>query len=333
MPGEVERFIRIQRPEGGGWHTIENGFRVRVWETSSADVEGGAKRVLFHIAFLKGVMRGQRVTYLGTDFDLLEVSDSRRSSVSSCAARRSCPSVALAALRRRRYARAASVLQQGQMTDFDRARAQMVDNQLRTSGVTDRRVLSAIGSVPREKFVPDLRRPLAYIDEALPLGGTRKLGAPAPFAKLVQLAAIEHTDKVLDVGCATGYSAAVLAQLGESVVAVESDSVLAATARAALGELGVANATLVEGPLETAGKSKGPYDVIVVEGVLAAVPDGLLNQLKPEGRLVALVSDNGRPPVAHLFVRTGKGIAARAEFDARLPPLAAAAPRDESFVF
>lgn len=78
MPGEVERFIRIQRLEGDVWHTIENGFRVRVWETSSADTGDGTRRVLFHIAFLKGVARGQRVTYLGSHFDLLEVSDSRR---------------------------------------------------------------------------------------------------------------------------------------------------------------------------------------------------------------------------------------------------------------
>lgn len=219
------------------------------------------------------------------------------------------------------------------MTDFERARKTMVDNQLRTSGVTDRRLLNAMGDVPRERFVPELRRPLAYIDEPVPVSGARKLGAPAPFARLVQLAAIEHTDKVLDLGCGTGYSAAVLARLAESVVAVEADASLAAAAKAALAELGVSNAAVVDGPLESAGKSRGPYDVIVVEGVLAEVPDALLNQLKPEGRLAALISVGGKPPVAHLFVRTGKGIASRAEFDARLPPLAPALPRDESFVF
>lgn len=219
------------------------------------------------------------------------------------------------------------------MTDFERARKLMVDNQLRTAGITDRRLLTAMGEVPREAFVPDVRKPLAYIDEALPVGGARKLGAPAPFAKLVQLAAIEHTDKVLDLGVATGYSAAVLAKLADSVVAVESEAALAASARTALAAAGASNVTLVEGPLDTAGKAKGPYDVIVVEGVLSEAPDALLNQLKPEGRLAALISTGGRPPVAHLFVRTGKGIAARAEFDARLPPLPVSVPRDETFVF
>lgn len=217
------------------------------------------------------------------------------------------------------------------MTDFDRARKLMVDNQLRTSGITDHRLLAAMGEVPRELFVPEVRRGLAYIDEAIGVGSGRKLGAPAPFAKLVQLAEIGHSDHVLDLGCGTGYSAAVLARLAGSVVAVESDASLAATARSTLASLGEGKVNVVEGALESAGKSKGPYDVIVIEGVVEAVADALFAQLKPEGRLVALVADSGRPPVAHLFARSGKGIASRAAFDARLPPLAQ--KHEDSFVF
>jgi protein-L-isoaspartate(D-aspartate) O-methyltransferase len=215
------------------------------------------------------------------------------------------------------------------MTDYARARKLMVDNQLRTAGITDRRLLAAMGEVARELFVPEARRGLAYIDEAIPLGAGRKLGAPAPFAKLIQLAEVDGTDHVLDLGCGPGYSAAVLAQLAGSVVAVETDPVLAASARDALK--GLTNVEVAEGALETAGKDKGPYDVIVIEGVVDVVPDALFAQLKPEGRLVALIGSAGRPAVAHLFARSGKGIAARAAFDARLPPLAAA--RDERFVF
>ena len=217
------------------------------------------------------------------------------------------------------------------MTDFDRARKVMVDNQLRTAGITDRRVLAAMGEVPREQFVPEVRRGLAYIDEAIAVGGARKLGAPAPFAKLIQLAEVDGTDHVLDLGCGTGYSAAVLGQLAASVVAVESEPALAATARSALAGVGATNVTVVEGALETAGKSKGPYDVIVIEGTVEQVPDALFGQLKPEGTLVALLAEAGRPAVAHLFARSGKGIASRAVFDAQLPPLAAR--QDDRFVF
>jgi protein-L-isoaspartate(D-aspartate) O-methyltransferase len=217
------------------------------------------------------------------------------------------------------------------MTDFDRARKVMVDNQLRTAGITDRRVLGAMGEVPRELFVPEVRRGLAYIDEAIPVGGARKLGAPAPFAKLIQLAEVDGADHVLDLGCGTGYSAAVLGRLAASVVAVESDPGLAATARSTLAAMGASNVAVVEGTLETAGKAKGPYDAIVIEGAVEQVPDALFAQLKPEGRLVALLAEAGRPAVAHLFARSGKGIASRAVFDAQLPPLAAR--QDDSFVF
>jgi protein-L-isoaspartate(D-aspartate) O-methyltransferase len=114
------------------------------------------------------------------------------------------------------------------------------------------------------------------------------------------------------------------------VVAVEDQPALAAQARATLGELGVDNVTVVEGVLVPAGRAHGPYDVIVLEGAVSAVPDGLLDQLKPDGRLVALIAGRGKA-VAHLFAKSGKGIAASAAFDASLPPLMA--PTDPAFVF
>jgi protein-L-isoaspartate(D-aspartate) O-methyltransferase len=217
------------------------------------------------------------------------------------------------------------------MTDFANARRLMVDNQLRTSGITDRRLLTAMGEVPRELFVPAVRRELAYIDGSQPLNATRRLGPPAPFAKLVQLAAIEHSDHVLDVGCGTGYSSAVLARLAADVVAVDHDASLAAEARKTLAGVDAGNVSVIEGALATAGRNKGPYDVIVLEGVVAEVPDALFAQLKPEGRLVTLIAGAGEVPVAHLFAKSGKGIAARADFDARLPPLQKA--EDDTFVF
>ena len=217
------------------------------------------------------------------------------------------------------------------MTDFAYARKTMVDNQLRTGAITDRRLLTAMGEVPREKFVPATRQALAYIDEAQPISATRKLGPPAPFARLVQLASVEHTDRVLDLGCGTGYSAAVLGQLSAEVVAVEDDAALAASARKVLADLGAGNVSVVEGALDRAGAAQGPYDVIVVEGTVPEVPVGLFDQLKPEGRLVASIGAPGKVSVAHLFAKSGKGIAARADFDARMPPLMQV--KDDSFVF
>jgi protein-L-isoaspartate(D-aspartate) O-methyltransferase len=217
------------------------------------------------------------------------------------------------------------------MTDYARARTLMVDNQLRTSGITDRRLLGVMGEVPREIFVPPARQSLAYIDEAHPLSATRKLGPPAPFAKLVQLASIEHSDRVLDVGCGTGYSAAVIAGLAADVVALEDDSGLAAAARKNLVAVGAKNVSVVDGPITAGGAGQGPYDVIVVEGALAQVPRTLFDLLKVEGRLVAYIAATGKVPVAHLFAKSGKGIAARADFDGRLPPLAK--PEADAFVF
>jgi protein-L-isoaspartate(D-aspartate) O-methyltransferase len=217
------------------------------------------------------------------------------------------------------------------MIDFAHARRVMVDNQLRTSGVTDRRLLAAMGEVPREKFVPAARQSLAYIDGVHPLSANRQLGAPAPFAKLVQLAEIDHTDRVLDVGCGNGYSAAVLAHLGESVVAVDTDTSLVQHASATLAEIGLGNVTVVAGELSKAGAEHGPYDVIVVEGTVDAVPEALFAQLKPTGRLVALIAAPGQVPVANLFVKSDRGLASSVAFDARLPQLQPAA--DPGFVF
>jgi protein-L-isoaspartate(D-aspartate) O-methyltransferase len=220
------------------------------------------------------------------------------------------------------------------MIDFAVARKKMVENQLRTSSITDHRLLAVMAQIPREAFVPHDRRPFAYIDEShqLSSGGTPAfLSAPAPFGRLVQLAAIGTNDRVLDLGCGTGYSTAVLASLAASVVAVESDNALAASATANLAALGLGNATVTNAPLEAGAAGQGPFDVIVVEGAVEDVPPALFAELAEGGRLVALLR-RGPAGVAHIFIKSGSEFASRAEFNTSIPPLATAKPAPE-FVF
>ena len=184
------------------------------------------------------------------------------------------------------------------MADYTDARLNMVDSQLRTSGVTDPRVLDVTQEVPREIFVPAALRPVAYLDGDLRVTGAgetpRYVMRPYSFGKLLELAVIREGDVVLDIGTATGYSAAVLAKLAETVVAVESDEDLAGKAIANLDKLGITNAAVITGALEVGYAKGGPYDVIVLEGAVEHLPADLLDQLKENGRLVPIFHEDGR---------------------------------------
>jgi protein-L-isoaspartate(D-aspartate) O-methyltransferase len=215
------------------------------------------------------------------------------------------------------------------MIDYELARKLMVDNQLRTHHVTDRRILAVMGRVPREMFVPEARRALAYIDDTQPLGaGSRFMAPPSLLAKLLQLADVQPGDEVLDIGAGSGYSAAVLAGLGATVHGLEEDATLVAEANANLASLGIANASVSLGSF---GDVNGTYDVIVLQGAVNTVPANLFARLTEGGRLVAMIRQ-GVVSVANLYVKSGTGVTARAEFNASLPPLSAVRPV-EQFVF
>ena len=211
-------------------------------------------------------------------------------------------------------------------TDFETARYNMVESQIRPNDVTDRRLIDAIASVAREEFLPAGKRAVAYMDEDVLIGSfgeeahPRYLIEPMPFARLVQAADVKSSDLVLDVGCATGYTAAVLAQLGDSVVALESAEDLAAMATETLMNQGNDNVAVVTGTLRDGYPSEGPYDVIFLSGSVDSVPDKLLDQLSDGGRLVAVV---GGGPVgkAMLYVRHDNATSGRVIFDASIPPL------------
>jgi len=211
------------------------------------------------------------------------------------------------------------------MPDFTASRRMMVDGQVRTSDVTDLRLIAAMLDVPRERFVPADKADLAYLDLDLPittspLGPARRLVKPMVLAKLIQAAAIGAGDHVLDVGCATGYSSAVLERLAASVVALDQDGALTRQAELNLEAVGARNVTVVTGPLTDGWSAGAPYDVIVVAGATEAAPRTLLHQLREGGRLVGVV---GRPPAtkAMLYVGCGSEVSGRPIFDAAAPLL------------
>jgi protein-L-isoaspartate(D-aspartate) O-methyltransferase len=204
--------------------------------------------------------------------------------------------------------------------DFAIQRTNMVESQVRPSDVTDRRIIRAMRDLPREVFVPERVRTLAYMDGSVPLSpakpgaGKRSLLAARVFAKLVQAAEIDSSDTVLDIGVGSGYSSAVLAQLAGHVVALESDSGLAASARELLPSVGCSTVSVVEGDLAQGWASEGPYDAIIIEGAIEVVPDALFDQLKDGGRLVA-ISGRGAGR-ATVWQREGRSFGAADVFDA-----------------
>ena len=217
------------------------------------------------------------------------------------------------------------------MIDFAAQRKNMVESQVRPSDVTDRRIIRAMLDVPRELFLPAPLRSIAYMDDAIRLRSAkpftrlgdhnpRGLMAPRTFAKLLQLANLEATDVVLDVGCGTGYGAAVMSKIAKVVIALECTTDLAADASATLVALAAGNVSVVQGALAGGYPSESPYDVILLEGAVDKPPRALLDQLKDGGRLVAVV-DAGPVGKATVWRRMGDTFDGRAMFDAVAPPL------------
>ncbi len=206
------------------------------------------------------------------------------------------------------------------MSNFAAQRLHMVQSQLLPNQVDDIRVAAAMSDVPRERFVPAAVAGVAYLDDDLEIAPGRYLMEPMVLARLLQAANTNDGELALDVGCGTGYSSAVLAQLVGTVVGLESDESLADQATAVLGDLGVDNAVVVSGALADGKADQGPYNLILLGGAVAAVPQGLKDQLDEGGRLICVVAGNGIGR-ATVITRSGEKFLVEEVFDAMVPPL------------
>jgi protein-L-isoaspartate(D-aspartate) O-methyltransferase len=210
------------------------------------------------------------------------------------------------------------------MSGFSTARQNMVDCQVRPSDVTDVPIIDAMLEVPREAFVPQNQRALAYLDLDLDVSDgasvKRFLIKPAVMARMLQAAEIKATDTVLVVGCATGYAAAVVAKIAGQVTATESDSSLAAKAGMALAGLGLGTVTIRGAAAADGDSAAAPYDVIMLNGATEIIPEGLFRQLKQGGRLVGVFATT-LPPRATIVTHSHDDFGHRALFDAVAPVL------------
>ncbi len=224
------------------------------------------------------------------------------------------------------------------MSEYQVQRANMVDSQLRTNQVTDHRILRAMMDIPREKFVPKEKQGFAYMDRDILVdrdseGTDRYMMSPMTIARLAQLAGVDDKDMVLIIGCASGYVAALFASLADSVICLERDERMGEAASSRLEELGCDNAATVTGQLEEGYSKEGPYDVIIFNGSVEVIPQTLFDQLKDNGRLVAVqLSDEGVGK-AHLYRKIDGNIGEnRISFDASAHPLPGF-KRNQSFIF
>lgn len=217
------------------------------------------------------------------------------------------------------------------MADPQTARKNMVDGQIHTHGVIIPEILEAFESVPREKFVPELFEKIAYNDEDIALGHDRYLMEPAVHARLIQALELKPEDVVLDIGGGTGYGAAILSSLASTVVVLESEKEFSDKAAKLWESLGLCNVAVFVGALERGHAANAPYDSIIINGAVAHVPEEILAQLAPKGRLVAIVKEAGNVMGdARLFYKDEAGhVSSQSLFSAGTPYLAGFTPRPD----
>lgn len=205
--------------------------------------------------------------------------------------------------------------------DFAAARLNMVESQVRPNRVTDPGVIASFEKIARERFLPEALQGIAYVDEDIPLSKDRYLMEPRVLGRLLQAARPGAGDIALDIACGTGYAVAVMAGLAETVVGLESDEALVARGNEILNEQGVDNAVVVQGDLRAGYPKQGPYDIILIEGMVSEVPPEITDQLVDGGRLLTVIADNMGLGRATEIRKHGKQLSQRVLFDANLKAL------------
>jgi protein-L-isoaspartate(D-aspartate) O-methyltransferase len=205
------------------------------------------------------------------------------------------------------------------MTDFATRRRMMVDTQVRPSDVTKFPIIEAMLRIPREAFVPDDKREAAYAGRNVELSPDRVVLEPRTLAKMLDALNLDNDDLVLDIGAGHGYSSAVIARIAEAVVAVEENEAMAEEAQELLSEH-ADNVVLHVGPLVDGAKTHGPYDAIVIEGGVEALPAGISEQLKDGGRIACLFME-GALGVVRIGWKIDGAITWRFAFNATAPVL------------
>lgn len=216
--------------------------------------------------------------------------------------------------------------------NFEAARKHMVDSQVRPNDVTDARVLRAFETVPRERFLPAELRAQAYIDREVLYAPGRSMPTARDLAKLLNVLEIAPADLILDVACGTGYSAAILAMLGEMVVAVENDPALTAKAQENWAAINTVNAAAVAAEPRDGAAKQGPFDVIVIGQAIETEPSALLKQLKDGGRLGAFLR-RGTVTRGCVWRRSGAAVGMAELFDASCKTVLDGFTRPKTFVF
>ena len=216
--------------------------------------------------------------------------------------------------------------------DFEAARENMVDNQIRPNDVSEPEIVHAFLHTPREAFVPATRKPVAYSELEIETSEGRALWIPRDTAKLLKLAQIRPTDIVLVIGAGAGYETALISHLAETVIALEDSAELVEAMSDRFASLGFDRAVAVEGKLEDGLEDQGPFDVIFVCGMVETIPESWSRQLSEGGRLAVIQLEEDGVGRGRVYTRAGDSVSARYGFDA-FPPKFDAFDRKKAFVF